>query len=103
MWIDKTLQKPSLELAVQVEPSRLIFFLNHFTSGHKWHFLVLLHLSSPIVIRLRTRLVHFEQRRLYTGSLIESEEIVVLPSALISSEGLVHVIGTEGFACSDFI
>ena len=27
MWIDKTLQKPSLELAVQVEPSRLIFFL----------------------------------------------------------------------------
>ena len=36
------------------------------------------------------------QRRFYTGSLIESEEIVVLPSALISSEGLVHVIGTEG-------
>ena len=89
-------------IRVRAEPSCLIFHLNHFTSGHKWYFLVL-HMLGPIVKRLRTRLVHFEQRRLYTGSLIESEEIVVLPSALISSEGLVRVIGTEGFACSDFI
>ena len=61
------------------------------------------YISLVQLFRTRARLVHFEQRRLYTGSLIENEEIVVLPSALISSEGLVHVIGTEGFACSDFI